>query len=104
MPAEPGVQREPDDLVEAVRDHPDRKHLAAKIVPPSAFTPGGSYRVEPESEAVDLEQPTSIQAAWHASRTHHSSFPTARRVAAEVAVSAGAGERQGVIVPHGPIS
>lgn len=61
VPAEPGAQREPDELaeaaLEAVRDYPDREHLAAKVVPPSVFTPGGSYRVGPESEAVELEQP-----------------------------------------------
>ena len=61
VPAEPGAQREPPEIVEAaleaVRDYPDREHLAAKVVPPSAFTPGGSYRVDPESEAVELERP-----------------------------------------------
>jgi hypothetical protein len=61
VPAEPGSREEPSALVkaalEAVGDHADREHLVAKMVPPSAFTPGASYRVDPESEAIELEEP-----------------------------------------------
>ena len=61
VPAEPGAEREPGALVEAaleaVADYADREYLEAKVVPPSAFVPGASYRVDPETGAVELQQP-----------------------------------------------